>query len=128
MNKFEELIAEYEDKVDIEERNMHCDGLYCDRVIWINDRLTAAEKLSIVAEEIGHYETTVGNILEQVTLSNIKQELDARKWAYEKVVPLDEIKKALKQNITEIYALAEHFEVTEDFMRECLKHYRLLDI
>lgn len=128
MCRYEELLAEYENEVDIEERKMHCDGLYCDKVIWIKDNLTTAEKLSIVAEEIGHYETTVGNILEQVTLSNIKQELDARKWAYEKVVPLDEIKKAFKQNITEIYALAEHFEVTEDFMRECLKHYRLLDI
>lgn len=37
-------------------------------------------------------------------------------------------KKALKQGITEVYDLAEHFEVTEDFMRDCLKHYRILDI
>lgn len=128
MTKYEELIAEYENELSIEEHKMSCDGLYCDDVIWINNRLSSAEKLSIVAEEIGHYQTSAGNILDQKNISNVRQEKIARRWAYEKLIPLNEIKKAFKNGITTIYELAEHFEVTEEFMRECLKHYKLLDI
>lgn len=128
MTRYEQLVAEYDQEIDIEERNMKNDGLYCDSVIWINERLTNAEKMSIVAEEIGHYETSSGNILDQSVLSNMKQERLARKWAYEKVIPLEEIIEAVQSGIKEIYDLAEHFEVTEEFMRECLKHYKLLDI
>lgn len=128
MNKFEKLVAEYENELDIEERKMSCDGLYCDNVIWINDKMTYAEKLSVVAEEIGHYKTTTGNILDLTTIANIKQELDARRWAFEKVIPFKDVQHALENGIVEIYDLAEHFEVTEDFMKECLKHYKLLEI
>lgn len=128
MNRYEKLIAEYDEELDIEEHEMCCDGLYCDNVIWINNRLTNAEKLSVVAEELGHYKTTVGDILDQSPISNIKQEQSARKWAYEKLISFEDILLAFKQNIVEVYDLAEHFEVTEEFMKECLKHYKLLDI
>lgn len=128
MTRYEKLIAEYDEELDIEEHKMLCDGLYCDSVIWINKHLSSAEKLSVVAEELGHYKTTSGDILDQTITSNIKQELSARKWAYEKVIPLSELMLAFKQNIIEVYDLAEHFEVTEEFMRGCLKHYKLLDI
>mgnify|MGYP000938220461 FL=1 len=127
MTKYEELVAEYDQEVNIEERNMLNDGLYCDNVIWIKGTLTNAEKISIVAEEIGHYETTAGDILDQSKLVNIKQELLARKWAYEKIIPISDINKAVDEGITEVYDLAEHFEVTEEFMRDCLKHYGFLD-
>lgn len=128
MYRYEELLAEYEKELDIQERKMCCDGLYCDNVIWIKDSLTNAEKLSIVAEELGHYMTTAGDILDQTSDGNIKQELSARKWAFEKVISIEEILLAFKKSITEVYDLAEHFGVTEEFMRECLRHYKLLDI
>lgn len=128
MNRYEELIAEYENELDIEEHSMINKGLYCDNVVWINRKMSTAEKLSIVAEEIGHYKTSSGNILDQDSIANIKQELQARRWAYEKVLPRDLVMQAITNGLTEVYDLAEHFDVTEMFMRECLKHYRLLDI
>lgn len=128
MNRYEELIAEYENELNIEEHSMINKGLYCDNVVWINRKMSTAEKLSIVAEEIGHYKTSSGNILDQDSIANIKQELQARRWAYEKVLPLDLVMQAIMSGLTEVYDLAEHFDVTEIFMRECLKHYKLLDI
>lgn len=128
MNRYEELIAEYENELNIEEHSMINKGLYCDNVVWINRKMSTAEKLSIVAEEIGHYKTSSGNILDQDSIANIKQELQARRWAYEKVLPLDLVMQAITNGLTEVYDLAEYFDVTEIFMRECLKHYRLLDI
>lgn len=128
MNRYEEFIAEYENELSIEERTMINKGLYCDNVVWINRKMSTAEKLSIVAEEIGHYKTSSGNILDQDSIANVKQELQARRWAYEKVLPLDLVMKAITSGLTEVYDLAEYFDVTEIFMRECLKHYRLLDV
>lgn len=127
MTKYEELMAEYDDIISIEEKDMLNDGLYCDNIIWIKKGLTTAEKNSIIAEELGHYETTYGNILDLSILANLKREMVARKWAYEKAVPIDKLLDAIFNNIHEIYLLAEHFEVTEQFMIECLKHYKFLD-
>lgn len=127
MTKYEQLLSEYDNKLIIEEQNMITDGLYSDGVIWIKDTLNTADKLSVVAEEIGHYETSTGDILDQTNISNIKQEQYARKWAYEKIITLSEILSAFRKGHKEVYDLAELFEVTEDFMRGCLKHYGFLE-
>lgn len=87
MTKHEQLMAEY-DNLFIEERHMINDGLYADGCVWINKDMPTSKKLAVLAEEIGHYETSSGNILDQNNTSNRKQELAARKWAYEYVVAL----------------------------------------
>ena len=86
------------------------------------------KKLAILAEEIGHHETSSGNILDQDDTSNRKQELTARKWAYEKIAPLDKIVTAIDSGCDEVWSPAEQFDVDEDFMREALKHYGILDM
>ncbi len=127
MTKHEKLMAEYED-LYIEERQMINDGLYADGCIWINEKLPSCKKFSVLAEEIGHYKTSAGNILDQDDTANRKQELTARKWAYEKIVPVDKIVAAIDSGYDEVWNLAEQFDVDEDFMREALKHYGILDI
>lgn len=74
MDKYDELLREYEDRVSIEEHSMVHEGLYCDDVIWINKALTEQRKACILAEELGHYETSVGDILDTNELKNAKQE------------------------------------------------------
>jgi len=70
-------------------------GLYADQIIWINRHIpTRVEKACILAEEIGHYHTSVGDIIDQTDVRNRKQELRARAWAYEKLVPLSKIVQA----------------------------------
>ena len=103
------------------------DGLYADGCIWINESLPTCKKYSTLAEEIGHHETTAGNILNQDDISNRKQELTARKRAYEKILPVKDIEVALKDGYRQIWELAEHLDVDEDFMREALKFYGMLD-
>ena len=85
-------------------------------------------KQSYLAEEIGHHETSSGNILYQDVINYRKQELTARKWAYEKIAPLDKIVTAIDSGCDEVWSLAEQFDVDEDFMREALKHYGILDM
>ena len=53
-------------------------GLYCDGNIALSRNIkTESEKKCILAEEIGHFETSCGDITDQNNISNRKQELHA---------------------------------------------------
>ncbi|WP_339195171.1 ImmA/IrrE family metallo-endopeptidase [Aeribacillus sp. FSL W8-0870] len=100
-------------------------GLYSDKVIWINKNIpTNDEKACILAEELGHYHTSSGNILDQSKISNRKQELRARTWAYERLVPLQKIVQAHKSGVRNRYELAEYLGITEDFLVAAIKRYK----
>lgn len=100
-------------------------GLYYDKVIAINKNIeTTAEKTCVLAEELGHYYTTVGNILDQKRIQNRKLERRARAWAYKKLVPLYKLVEAYKDGIKNRFELAEYLQVTEEFLDEALKYYK----
>lgn len=127
MTKYEELIGEYEHLI-IEERPMVNDGLYADGCVWINQDMPTNRKACVLAEEVGHYETSSGDILDQTDTGNRKQELTARKWAYNKVVPEEKISEAISAGYTEVWEIADHLDVDEQFLREALKYYGILDV
>lgn len=100
-------------------------GLYCDGVIAIDrDINTDVEKAGILAEELGHYHTTYGNILNIQDVSNRKQELHARLWAYDKLIGLTGIISAYTHGCRSLHETAEFLEVTEDFLNESIAAYR----
>lgn len=99
-------------------------GLYADHVIWINKDLSNTEKGCILAEELGHYYTSSGDILDQRDLRNRKQELRARSWAYEQLVPLSRIAEAHREGIRHRHELADFLNVTEPFLAEALTRYQ----
>jgi hypothetical protein len=100
-------------------------GLYSDNVIWINKRIkNSVEKACILAEELGHHFTTGGDILDQNSIVNKKQELKARSWAYEKMIPFSKIEQAQKDGIKNRYELAEYLGITEEFLQNALDRYK----
>lgn len=102
-------------------------GLYCDHVIWINKNLNSEiEKACILAEELGHYYTTSGNILDQTKTENRKQEKRARTWAYNKLIPLSSFVEAHQQGIRNRHELAEFLHVTEEFLDGALQRCQQL--
>lgn len=100
-------------------------GLYCDQIIAINKNIeTTAEKACVLAEELGHYYTSAGNILDQSKVENRKQEKKARRWAYEKLVGIIKIIEAYKAGCRNRYELAEFLEVTEEFLENAITYYK----
>lgn len=100
-------------------------GLYGDNVICINKMIeTNTEKACVLAEEIGHYHTSTGNILDQSKLVNRKQEKRARNWAYKRLVPLSRIIEACNIGVKNRYELADYLEVTETFIDEAIDRYK----
>lgn len=92
--------------------------------IAIRKDITATEKACILAEELGHYHTTIGNILDQTSVENIRQERRARIWAYEKQIPLQGLIKCFEERCRNKYEIASSLGVTEEFLIEALAYYR----
>ena len=129
MNAFELLENEAcEEGIDIIRYDFQSDrirGLYCDGTVAINiDINTMAEKTSVLAEELGHYYTSTGNILDQTDISNRKQERHARLWAYDKLIGLSGIIKGFEAGCQSRYDLAELLGVTEEFLQDAIDCYR----
>ena len=100
-------------------------GLCKGNKIGISKKLdNVAEKRCILAEEITHSFFTVGNILDQNDISNIKQENFARGKAYEALLPLPLLIDAYMQGCHSQYEMAEYLEVTEEFLIASLQHYQ----
>lgn len=125
--QYELLTAEvYQYKIEIFEEYMipSFKGLYSDNIIWLNKLIpTFIEKTCVLAEEFGHYHTSSDDILDQTSIVNRKQELNARRWAYKKLVPLPKIVQAHLLYINNRYELADFLNVTEEFLDDALDWY-----
>lgn len=91
--------------------------------IAINKDLMEQEKKCVLAEELGHYYTTTGNILDQRDICNRKQEYKARLWGYNRLVGLRSIISAYEHGCQSLYETADFLEVTELYLKEVLTCY-----
>lgn len=128
MNTYERLQDEAcEDGIDVIDYTFHSNrikGLYCDGVIAIREDMTIPEKTCALAEELGHHETSVGNILDMTSAANRKQEHQARLWAYNKQIGLIGLVRAFEHGCQNRFEIAEYLEVTEEYLEDCIECYR----
>ena len=100
-------------------------GLYCDGTIALNrDMYIKSEKTCVLAEELGHHYTTVGDIMDQTDVSNRKQERHARIWAYHKLLSLNDLIDSYKCGCQNQFEIAEHLNITEEFLIDSLTYYK----
>lgn len=98
-------------------------GLYADNTICINNNQSTVAKACTLIEEIAHHHLTVGNILDQTDLNNRKQEIRARQWAYQCMIPIEKIVQAHISRISGRYELADFLDVTEEFLQAAIDRY-----
>ena len=100
------------------------DGLIKGRRIAIRkDLSTQAEKSCVLAEELGHHYTTVGDIIDQTEVNNRKQEYRARLFGYNLKIGLIGITHAYEAGCRSLYEMAEYLDVTEEYLKEALDCY-----
>lgn len=129
MTKYEELLHEaINDGISVDEDYSfkgEFSGLYIDGNIALSDRLhTTPEKVCVLAEELGHHHTSVGNILAMDDARNRKQERQARLWGYNKLIGLTGIISAFRAGCQSRHEIAERLDVTEEYLQECIDCYR----
>jgi hypothetical protein len=124
---YEDLVDEaYRSELQVKEMHLHANkGRIKGRRICIKkDIPTLKEKACVLAEELGHYYTSVGDILDLKYSDNRKQELKARIWAFDRQVGLIGIIKAYNSGCQNLYDMSECLDVTEEFLNEALECYR----
>ncbi len=82
-----------------------------------------SEERVCLAHEIGHCETAAFYNAYSGLDNRQKHEQKARRWAITRLVPLGQLKEAIKQGTTDLPALAERFGVTQEFMRDAITFY-----
>lgn len=85
---------------------------------------TETEKSCVLAEELGHYFTSAGNILDQTDIVNRKQEYRARLYGYNLQIGLRGIISAHTAGCRNLYEMADYLDVTEEYLKEALDCYR----
>lgn len=123
---YEEMLASIEDNINVRELPLkERNGLIQGHRIGIRKDLpTQKEKACVLAEELGHYHTTSGCILDQSDASNRKQEYRARLWGYNHQIGLLGLISAAKAGCHNAYEISEYLDVTEDYLLEALQAYR----
>lgn len=128
MNRIEQLISEYGSlnfhfKEDMPEG---LSGLISENNVYVNNKLPFEELYATLAEEIGHYETAPGDIIDQSQAFNRKYESLGRRWGYKKLVPLEKLQSFIEsRETTHYYDLAEEFEIPHNMVNEVIQMYRV---
>ena len=81
------------------------------------------EKKEILAEELGHYYMDATYKFNSDLAFIDKQEYRAKKWSYNVLISYDKLCSAINSGINTIYALAEYFEVTVEYMKNAIEFY-----
>ena len=124
---YEELLEEasQEGLIVREKSLLNNDGRLKGKKIAIRQDIpTTSKKADVLAEEMGHYYTSVGRIVEHDTAESIKQERTARLWGYNKRIGLNGLIQAFKVHCETLYDIAEFLNVSEESLAEALEYYR----
>ena len=127
MNAYEALLDEACDMgLTVKEKPLKFNNgrIKGNRIAIRQDIDTEKEKACVLAEEVGHYYTSVGNILDMTVPENRKQERQARLWGYNRSIGLLGLIRAYEHGCKDKYEIAEYLDVTEEYLENCINCYQ----
>ena len=82
-----------------------------------------ADERNKLGHELGHCCT--GSFYNEYSDYDCRQRHENRadKWSIETLIPVEELDEAVANGCTEIWELAEHFQVSEEFIRKAVCYY-----
>ena len=84
---------------------------------------TIPEEKSALLHESGHYATGATHEVNSPFDLVEKHEYKADKWAVERALSAEELDEAVAEGHTDLWDLADYFNVTEDFMKKAVCWY-----
>lgn len=123
---YEKLLLEADSEgITTKEKSLKsADGRIKGKKIAIRINMPITQKTCTMAEELGHYHTTVGNIINLSSVVNQKQEDKARLWSYNRLIGLNGIIRGYQARCQNRYELAQYLDVTEEFLQDAIDCYR----
>lgn len=89
---------------------------------------TRAEEKVILAHEVGHCETSSFYNIHSPYDIKERHERKANVWSYKQLIPHEDLLAAVKKGITEIWELAEYFDVPYDYMQKAAEYWRQVEM
>ena len=92
--------------------------------IAIDQRLNVQQEREALAHELGHCE--YGGFYNRYSKYDIRAKAERRadKWAFAKLVPYGQLMRAVRHGVTEVWDLAELFDVSCEFMQRAIAYYK----
>lgn len=92
--------------------------------IAIDQRLNAQQEREALAHELGHCE--YGGFYNRYSKYDIRAKAERRadKWAFAKLVPYGQLMQAVRHGVTEVWDLAELFDVSCEFIHRAIAYYK----
>lgn len=125
MQVYEELMTSYPElKYKFDPlMPFHQKGMIYGSTVYLNPNQEYEELNSTVAEEIGHYLTSSGDIIEQDSLEKRKQEQKARDTGATLLVTPGDIIECFESGCISVWECAEHLSITEKTFKAAIKFY-----
>lgn len=76
-----------------------------------------------LAHELGHCATGCTHKVSSPLDLVAKHEYKANRWAIEQYVPFEDLQTAFKQGYSEVWQLAEYFDLPESFIKRAVDYY-----
>lgn len=127
MDRFETLESQYPELTIHFDKDMPASngGFIYNYDIFLNgNEDLKTKRLETLAEEIGHYETTAGNITHQSNNVERHDEHTARVWGCTHLISLDELVYCYESGILTAPDIADYFEVSIGYLWEAIGCYR----
>lgn len=128
MTRYERLLVKAEELgIKVKEVDFNTDkecGFYSNNKILINSNLSEIQKYSVLAEELGHYYTTIGDISDKNNIQNIKQERLARRYGYDLLIEPNDLVEAMRNGIKDIYDMADYLGLSYSDLIKIIQDYK----
>ena len=97
-------------------------------LIALNSTLeTQAEQACTLAEELGHLNTSCGDLLTDPNVPTVtirQQEERAKRWAYKILVSIKKLIQAYEAGVRTRQELVNYLEITDDFLEKSISFYK----
>jgi hypothetical protein len=106
--------------IEVIDRELPCKklkGLYVDRTVVLKPGMSSVERCCILAEELGHYATSKGNIVDYRVQRSRDQEHLARFWACERLITFRKLQESCCRCWPCMSALASFWNISDEFLR-----------
>lgn len=98
-------------------------GIIIQNTIYLNAAESAQRLYATLAEELGHWETSCNKDITNYK-ENGKDELRAREWGYQKIIPLNEFMQFKDGDAITDYYISDELDLPVDVVQEAFEMYK----
>ena len=92
--------------------------------IFLSRSLCGVQEKEALAHELGHWDERGCYTRSSKYALRAKAERRADKWAFARLVPYGQLMQAVRHGVTEVWDLAELFDVSCEFMQRAIAYYK----